>query len=64
MAKNRKSFLLRMDPKLYDALRRWADDEFRSINAQVEVLLRQAVLKAGRIPRESPDEKSSCPSDE
>ena len=52
MAKERKSFLLRVDPKLHDALRRWADDEFRSLNAQVESLLRQAVQKAGRLAQE------------
>ena len=52
MAKERKSFLLRVDPKLHDALRRWADDELRSLNAQVESLLRQAVQKAGRLTQE------------
>jgi hypothetical protein len=52
VAKERKSFLLRVDPKLHDALRRWADDELRSLNAQVESLLRQAVQKAGRLAQE------------
>lgn len=61
MAKERKSFLLRVDPKLHDALRRWADDELRSLNAQVESLLRQAVQKAGRLAQEQekPPESSS-----
>lgn len=47
----RKPFLLRLDPQLHDALQRWADDELRSVNAQIEFLLRQAVAKAGRLPR-------------
>ncbi len=49
MAKKRKSFLLRVDPKIHDALRRWSDDEFRSLNAQVEMLLRRALVQAGRL---------------
>jgi hypothetical protein len=47
----RKPFLLRLDPQLHDALQRWAEDELRSVNAQIEFLLRQAVAKAGRLPR-------------
>ncbi len=46
----RKNFPLRIDPKLYRALERWAADEFRSVNAQIEFLLREAVLRAGRLP--------------
>ncbi len=46
----RSSFLLRTDPKLLDALRRWADDEFRSVNGQLEFLLRKALRDAGRLP--------------
>ncbi len=53
----RKAFLLRLDPRLYDALRRWADDEMRSVNAQIEVLLRRALLEAGRLPRTDPERK-------
>lgn len=52
MAK-RKSFLLRIDPKLHAALERWAADELRSVNAQIEFLLRQALKRAGRL---KPDE--------
>jgi len=55
MAKERKSFLLRVDPKLHDALRRWADDDFRSLNAQVEMLLCQVVQKSGRLKEEEQD---------
>jgi hypothetical protein len=44
----RKAFLLRMPPELYAALEQWAADELRSVNAQVEYLLTDAVKKAGR----------------
>lgn len=44
----KKKFLLRIDPDLFDALERWASDEFRSANAQIEFLLRDAVRRAGR----------------
>lgn len=47
----RKSFLLRIDQKLFDALHRWADDELRSVNGQIEYLLRQALKTAGRSPK-------------
>jgi hypothetical protein len=43
-----KRFLLRLDPRLFEALRRWADDDLRSINAQIEFLLMQDVRRAGR----------------
>jgi len=47
MAK-RKAVLLRLDPKVHAALRRWADDELRSLNAQVEFILRQALVREPR----------------
>ncbi len=47
----KKKFLLRLDAELYDALEKWAADEMRSINAQMEYALREAVRKAGRLPR-------------
>lgn len=47
----RKSYPLRIDPALYRALERWAADELRSVNAQIEYLLTEAVRKAGREPR-------------
>jgi hypothetical protein len=47
----RKAFLLRIDPALHEALQRWARDDLRSLNAQVEFLLTQAARKAGRLPR-------------
>jgi hypothetical protein len=46
----RKAFPLRLEPALYDALQRWADSEMRSVNAQIEFLLRQALRRAGRLP--------------
>ena len=49
----RKPFLLRLDPRLHEALQKWADDDLRSLNAQIEFLLRQALDKAGRLPRGS-----------
>ena len=48
----RKAILLRLDPKIHDALRRWADHDLRSVNAQLEYLLREALAKAGRLPRD------------
>jgi len=45
----KKQFPLRLDPKLYTALERWAADEFRSANAHIEFLLREAVRHAGRL---------------
>lgn len=47
-----KRFLLRLDPKLFEALRRWAADDLRSINAQIEYLLTDQARRAGRLPYE------------
>jgi hypothetical protein len=46
----RRSVLLRLDPAVHDALARWASDELRSTNAQIEFLLRRALADAGRMP--------------
>lgn len=46
----RKQVLLRLDPLVYEALARWAGDELRSANAQIEFLLRRALSEAGRLP--------------
>ena len=48
---SRRQVLLRLDPAVHDALMRWANDEFRSLNAQVEVLIRHALTDAGRMPK-------------
>lgn len=53
MAGTRKGILLRLDPAVHDALSRWASDELRSTNAQIEFLLRTALSKAGRMPKEA-----------
>ena len=44
----KKRFLLRVDQKVYDALEKWASDELRSVNAQIEILLKKALKEAGR----------------
>lgn len=57
----RESFLLRTDPKVLEALRRWARDELRSVNGQIEYVLRRALADAGRLSRgrSGAEEKSS-----
>ena len=45
----RKSFALRIDAKTYEAMQRWAKDDLRSLNAQIEFLLRESLRKAGRL---------------
>ncbi len=49
---DRKPFLLRLDPATLDALQRWANDEFRSLNGQVEYLLTKALKDSGRLKSE------------
>jgi hypothetical protein len=50
---DRRQVLLRVDPAVHDALMRWAADEFRSLNAHVELLLRRALADAGRMPKQA-----------
>jgi hypothetical protein len=50
-----KRFLLRVDRRLYDALERWAADDLRSVNAQIEFLLRESLRRAGRLPSSRED---------
>ncbi len=52
----KKSFVLRLDPKDYEALERWASDEFRSINGQLEWIINKALKDAGRKPGGSKNE--------
>lgn len=47
----RKNYPLRLDPEVYEALRVWAEDELRSVNAQIEFLLSRALRDAGRAPK-------------
>jgi len=49
----RKAFALRIDKKTLDAMHRWADDDLRSLNAQIEFVLRNALRKAGRMEKPS-----------
>ena len=53
----RKPFLLRVDPELLRALQRWADDELRSLNGQIEYVLRDALRRAGRSKNADRDSK-------
>lgn len=54
----KKQFPLRLDPKLYAAIERWAADEFRSTNAHIEFLLRDSVRRAGRLKDQVDSEDS------
>ena len=57
---DKKAFPLRLDPEIYDALQRWAAADFRSVNGQIEYLLRCALKDAGRLPHgEGHDESES-----
>jgi hypothetical protein len=44
----RKAFLLRVDPRVLESIQRWADDDLRSVNGQIEFLLRRALRESGR----------------
>ena len=50
---DRKPFLLRIDPAVLDAVQRWANDDLRSLNAQIEFVLRRAAQEAGRLTDET-----------
>lgn len=60
----RKRFLLRLDPAVYDAIERWAGDDLRSVNAQMEYLLADALRRAGRAPKRRPPRPPSTRSGE
>ncbi len=49
---DRKPFLLRIDRTILDAVQRWADDDLRSLNGQIEFLLRRALMESGREPKD------------
>ncbi|MFI5906988.1 hypothetical protein [Dactylosporangium sp. NPDC051541] len=53
---DRKKLLLRLDPQVYDAVARWAGDELRSVNSQIEFALRLALRQAGREPKRGRDD--------
>jgi len=48
----RKPFLLRIDPQVLDAVQRWANDDLRSLNGQIEFLLRKVLKQEGRLPED------------
>ncbi len=56
---DRKPFLLRIDPTVLDAVQRWANDDLRSLNAQIEFLLRRAAQQSGRLPKRKPSRRSA-----
>jgi hypothetical protein len=53
---DRKPFLIRIDRKVLEAVQRWANDDLRSLNGQIEFLLRRSVQQAGRLAQEVSDE--------
>lgn len=55
MPEQRKQILLRVNPQVHEALSRWAADDMRSVNGQIEMLLRDALRRAGRLPRDVPE---------
>ena len=60
----RKTFLVRLDPALHEALQRWADADLRSLNAQIEFLLRRALRDADRMPNRPPADSNLASSTE
>ncbi len=60
----RKPFLLRLDPDTMDALRSWASDDLRSLNGQIEFLLRRALRDAGRLPSQGGRRPAQGPGDQ
>ena len=64
MATDKKAYPLRISADVLDAVQRWSDDELRSVNAQIEYVLRDALRKAGRMPREERDKAAPPPTDD
>jgi hypothetical protein len=60
---DRKSFLLRIDAAVLEAMQRWANDDLRSLNAQIEFVLRDALRRGGRLPRDRPSDEATPPPD-
>jgi hypothetical protein len=58
MAGIKKNYPLRMQPEMLDAIQKWADDEFRSLNGQIEYLLAKALKDAGRMPKPKGNKES------
>ena len=64
MATEKKAYPLRISADVLDAVQRWSDDELRSVNAQIEYVLRDALRKAGRMPREERGDPEPKPTDD
>ncbi len=56
--KERQAFILRISPEILKAVEKWADDEFRSVNGQIEYLLNEALKKSGRLKKNNTDPKA------
>lgn len=63
-ARPKKNFPLRISPELYAALERWAADDLRSVNAQIEYLLTRSVRQAGRLKPPQEEQDAQAPSDD
>jgi hypothetical protein len=61
MASEKKAYPLRISAEVLDAVQRWADDELRSVNSQIEYVLRDALRKAGRVREPATDSKDAKP---
>ncbi|GAB3337295.1 Arc family DNA binding domain-containing protein [Marilutibacter aestuarii] len=61
MAEKKKAYPLRINADVLAAAQGWADDELRSLNAQIEYVLRDALRKAGRLPRSTPTSRQAGP---
>ena len=55
----KKRFLLRLEPRIYAALEKWAGDELRSVNGEIEYLLQEALRRAGRLPSNAAEPAAS-----
>jgi len=64
VSSNKKSFVLRLNAETYEALEKWAEDEFRSVNGQLEWLIDQQLRKAGRYPKRKRDPNQRPPDQE
>ncbi|NDK39987.1 Arc family DNA-binding protein [Pseudoxanthomonas gei] len=57
----KKAYPLRISAEVLDAMQRWSNDELRSLNSQIEYVLRDALRKAGRLPRANEDDNNKEP---
>jgi hypothetical protein len=57
----KKAYPLRINAQVLDAVQRWADDELRSLNAQIEYVLRDALRKSGRLKSPTPEDEENAP---